>query len=81
MERGTYLAADVVEDRDHAAHVGDREDRVEELPLLAVVVACDNIMRKRKVIAYMSKVRALTEGSEQSRTEIEPVGSKPSQFG
>ena len=36
------LVADVVEDRRHVAQVADREDRVEHLALLAVVVACED---------------------------------------
>ena len=36
----TYPVSHCVEDRDHASHVRNREDRVEELALLPVMIPC-----------------------------------------
>ena len=70
---------DIVEDGDHAAHVCDGEDGVEELPLLAVVVTCsDDTMRTVTNVAVLDNVGILTEGPEQSGTEMKLVGPEPS---
>ena len=74
-----YLVPDIVEDGDHAAHVRDGEDGVEELPLLAVVVTCsDDTMRTVTNVAVLDNVGILTEGPEQSGTEMKLVGPEPS---
>ena len=59
-----YLAADVIKDRYHAAHVGGGEDWVEKLALLAVVIAWNIILRKAMVVACLDDAQILTEGSE-----------------
>ena len=67
----THPVADLVEDRDHAPHVGDGKDGVEQLALPAMVIALKKIQHEFR--GSWRRGSTQTKGGQEAGTKIEFV--------